>query len=360
MAKVPFPYTCSDVDRHGTRRWYVRAPPENRKQRIWAEPGTELFTQLYWEKRNGQKAARPKVTPAKPGTFRFIAEHYMRSATFKDLDPKLTQQPRRLILGKLIDQIGDYPAVIDPATIRQGRDRRGPGAAKDFMAALRQVYKVAIEDKLVSQDPTTGIKVKRPRTSGHHSWTLDDCLTYEAAWPLGTKQRTAYALGLYLACRRSDAVLLGQRMVRNGLIAYTQQKNRNTRPVHIVQPVVPPLREALTAWQGKGFTFLETDWDLPFSAAGFGGAFKEWCVKAGLPHCTFHGLRKATSARMAEAGYSTKQIQAVLGDSTMQQAEVYTQAADNARMAREALEGLYGEQIVPPSASSGTKSGKNT
>lgn len=126
----------------------------------------------------------------------------------------------------------------------------------------------------------------------------------------------------------------------------------------MVQPIVPPLREALDAWQGKGFTFLETEWGLPFTAAGFGGAFKEWCVEAGLPRCTFHGLRKATGARLAEGRYTTKQIQAVLGDKTMQQAEVYTEAADNALMARDALGGLYGEHTVPPKQARGTKTRK--
>lgn len=149
----------------------------------------------------------------------------MASADFKSLDPKLTQQPRRLILEKLIEKVGEYPAVIDPQTIRNAKDRKGYGAAKDFMAALRQVYHVAVRDKLVRVDPTIGITVNRPKTSGYYSWELEDCLAFEARWPLGTKPRKAYALGLYLACRRSDAVLLGRRMVRNEVIKYTQQKN---------------------------------------------------------------------------------------------------------------------------------------
>lgn len=367
MADKDWPFLFSDVDRHGRTRWFVRlrerTRPDGRrwrpKIRIRAARGTEAFTTQYWTARNGDALPAPaKPAPARRGTFRFIVEHYFQSDAFKQLD-KLTQKARRRILNKAIVSAGDQPAVLDPAKIRAGVERRGHGAAKDFRTALRKVYETALADRLVDADPTAGIKVRKKKTSGYHSWTLADCLAFEAKWPLGTKQRTAYAIGLYLAVRRSDAVQLGQRMLDGDTIRYTQQKNRNRDPVEMAQPVVAPLREALDAWRGRGFFFLETEYRLQFSAAGFGGAFKQWCVDAGLPHCTFHGLRKATAARLAELGYSTKQIQAVLGDRTLQQAEVYTRAADNKRMAREALTGLYGEQLDPPAPPRGSISAKN-
>lgn len=368
LADNDWPYLFSDYDRHGRKRYFVRLPKRQRPDGTWWRPkvrikaprGSEEFGIQYWAARSGDPVPpAPKPRMARRGTFRYIAEHYLRAprSPFQELD-KLTQNARRRILNKLIEAAGEQDAVLDPEKIREGVQRRGHGAAKDFRTALRKVYEFAIAEKLVAIDPTAGIKVRKKKTRGYYSWTLADCLAFEAKWPLGTKQRTAYALGLYLACRRSDVVRLGRQMIQSGQINYTQWKNRNKDPVHMVQPIVPPLQEALDAWKGKGLMFLETEYGKPFSIAGFGGTFTEWCEKAGLPMCTFHGLRKATAARLAEHGYSTKQIQAVLGDRTMQQAETYTLAADNERMARDALTGLYGEQMDPPVKVRGSNTGK--
>ena len=41
--------------------------------------------------------------------------------------------------------------------------------------------------------------------------------------------------------------------------------------------------------------------------------FKEQCYAACLPHCTFHGLRKAASRRLAEHGCTPHEIAAITG-----------------------------------------------
>lgn len=360
VTKIELPYLFHDRDRHGNVRWYVRLPPERRKVRIRAELGSEAFHNAYWAIRNGQ-APEPaaKRVCARPGSFRWLAEAYLASPDFKALDRHYTQRERRRVLDPLVEQIGDKPAVIEPRVIREAARSKDPAAAKKFMAALRAVYSYAIDAELVSTDPTAGIRARRPKSDGWHTWTLAECLQFEKAHPIGTMARTAYAVGIYLAARRSDAVKLGRPMERGDTVTYTQEKNRNRAPVRITQPIVPALREALNACQGKGLTWLETQYGRPFTIAGFGNRFHAWCIEADLPHCSFHGLRKATAARMAEAGASSRQIMAVLGDKTLQQAEVYTRGADNARMAKDALGGLYGEQIDPPAKSVGQKRRKS-
>ncbi len=47
---------------------------------------------------------------------------------------------------------------------------------------------------------------------------------------IGTKQRTADAIGIYTAQRISDAVLLGRQHIRKGRLEFTQQKNRRPLP----------------------------------------------------------------------------------------------------------------------------------
>jgi integrase len=67
-------------------------------------------------------------------------------------------------------------------------------------------------------------------------------------------------------------------------------------------PIHPVLRTIIDATPSGHLTFLITEFGKPFAVAGFGNWFREQCDIANLHHCTFHGLRKAASVRLAEAG----------------------------------------------------------
>jgi integrase len=89
---------------------------------------------------------------------------------------------------------------------------------------------------------------------------------------------------------------------------------------------------------GSGhLTFLVTKTGKSYGANDFSEQFRKWCDDAGLPkRCTFHGLRKAGCRRLAEAGCSANEIAAWSGQS-LREVERYTRAADQARLARNAL-----------------------
>jgi integrase len=58
------------------------------------------------------------------------------------------------------------------------------------------------------------------------------------------------------------------------------------------------------------------------------------------PHCKAHGLRKAALRRLAELGKSTRELAAVSGHQTLKEVERYTAAADQERLARQAIASL--------------------
>ena len=343
-----------DVDRHGNARYYFRAPGKS-KVRLQGDPGSEAFALAYFAARNGEPAPIARRTGPGRGTFAYIVRHYLTSRDFRALDRKLTQRPRERLLEALAEKIGHMPAVIDPMAIRQGVKDRTYAQGKEFLAALRAVYRLACDDGLVSTDPTAGIRRKQNVSEGHRTWTADDCAAYEERHPVGTQARTAYAIGLYTAQRIGDAVRIGRPHERDGRLRFTQAKNARRRPVVVDIPIVPPLRAALDAWQGKGLTWLETAYGQPFATGkGLQNKFREWCAEAGVhPECHFHGLRKAAAARMAEAGCTPHQIMAVLGHATHQQAATYTAKAQRAGMASDALGAVFGVS-VPPLSASGT------
>jgi len=93
----------------------------------------------------------------------------------------------------------------------------------------------------------------------------------------------------------------------------------------------------LYATKNEHLTFLTTARGGPFSSASFGNWFRDACEAAGLKGRTAHGLRKTAATRLADAGCTTKQIQAITGHATMREVERYTKAADQERLARQAI-----------------------
>src|SRR6185437_7287307 len=87
----------------------------------------------------------------------------------------------------------------------------------------------------------------------------------------------------------------------------------------------------------------------PFSAAGFGNKFRDWCNQANLPHCSAHGLRKATAARLAERGATAHEIMAITGHKSLEEVERYTRAARRGKLADSAMSKFKsGTSSVPP------------
>ena len=116
-----------------------------------------------------------------------------------------------------------------------------------------------------------------------------------------------------------------------------QRKNRAQHCDRTVHPraggVTPdPRRDA-----ERPPDFPHDRFNKPFTAAGFGNWFRYRCDAAGLPHCTFHGLRKAAARRLAEYGCTPHEIAAITGHATLKEIERYTKAASRKRLAASAM-----------------------
>ena len=84
-------------------------------------------------------------------------------------------------------------------------------------------------------------------------------------------------------------------------------------------------------------TFLTTEYGKPFTPNGFGNKFREWCNQAGLPHCSAHGVRKATATRMAERGAPAHEIMAITGHKSLAEVERYTREVERRKLADAAM-----------------------
>jgi integrase len=104
--------------------------------------------------------------------------------------------------------------------------------------------------------------------------------------------------------RGGDARTFSPKQRRNGLIEIWNEKVDKFTWV----PEPAQLTEAIEAMTVVGTdTLLVTEFGKPFSEKGFGNWFKKQCVRADLPHCTAHGVRKSTARQLADHVEATQQ-----------------------------------------------------
>jgi integrase len=126
---------------------------------------------------------------------------------------------------------------------------------------------------------------------------------------------------------------MGRQHIRDGVLSVRQQKTGRTLAI----PVHTELQAVLDTMPSQHLTFLITDRGEPFEPMAFTKWFKRCCDAAGLSQCSAHGLRKAACRRLAEAGCTANEIAAISGHTSLREVERYTKAADQARMARNAV-----------------------
>jgi len=179
-----------------------------------------------------------------------------------------------------------------------------------------------------------------------HTWTDDEIAQFEAHHPVGSKPPARLrALLLYTGQRRGDVIRMGRQHIKDGVLTITQQKTG----VRVAVPVHPQLRAIIDASAGvnANLTFIVTQRGKPFPGHSFTAWFRKHCDDAGLPkRCVVHGLRKAAGRKLAEAECRAHEIMAVLGHTTLKEAERYTKDFDRAKLARSAMARLGIETVT--------------
>jgi integrase/recombinase XerD len=344
--RIRLKHLVEDRDRHGNVRCYVRLPGK-RKVRIRTLPGTREFMEEYQAAiATAAEAPRRQADEAKKGSFRYLCRRYYASAAYKALDISTRNWQRRAIDEVAREHGGKPVAMMAPRHVRRLRDAKieTPAAANQLVKALCALFSWANEAEETTVNPTIGVKKLKYRSEGHHTWADEEIQQYYERHPLGTKPRLALDLLRYTTGRREDAPRLGRQHIREGRVRFRQAKNEHRNPIDIDIPLHPALAESIAAAKvSANMTFLLTEFGKPFTANGFGNKFKDWCRQANLPHCSAHGVRKATSTALAEAGATPHEIMAITGHQTLEEVERYTKAASRKKTADSAMAKLRGK-----------------
>lgn len=338
-------------DRHGKRRFYFRRG-KGRRVALPADIGSPEFDEAYGKALAGELMPKPQPKGlAAPGTIAALIAAYrqnaayvgLRATTKKGYTTRLSvlevKHGHRSVRGLTRERI--MSGILQPYADK-------PGAALSLLKMLRILIRHAMNLGWLDRDPSIGIK--RPKTEEIRAWTEDEIETFERHWAIGTKQRLAFALFLYTGQRRSDVHRMTWADYRGSLIHVVQQKTRK----RLVIPVHPWLAKHLALAERDTPTIVATAFGKPFTVAGFSQFMRTAITDAGLPlECQPHGLRKAAGRRLAEAGCSAHEIMSILGHQTLAEAERYTRDADQARLAKTAMEKMVGQKStdIPQTAS---------
>ncbi len=224
MKHPHWPHLERRVSRHGVVCWYVRRG-HGFRTRLRAPVGTPEFEAEYLAALRGETPSKQKGPAA--GTLGWLWERYCDSSAWLALSPA-TRRQRENIMKHVLKGAARAPlGEITKQVIVAGRERRRetPSQANNYLNTLRHLFAWAVEAELVKSNPVEGVKtLKRPKTGGFRVWTEEEIARFEAHWPLGTRERLAFAVYLYTGLRRGDAARLGRPHVKDGLISIDTEK----------------------------------------------------------------------------------------------------------------------------------------
>jgi integrase len=237
-----------------------------------------------------------------------------RSAIFKRYRKAQGARPVKTITGEAIER----------ALYAKG----GHGAVNEYKA-LKPVFEHLRRLGFIRKNPLVGIELDKPKIQGFPVADAEDIAAFQKRWPVGTRERLIFDLGLYTGAARSDLAKLGRKNIKGDLLIYERQKSKVKARV----PLTAELRAVIDRTPDIAPSFILTEQGKPFKAASLGNEFGNAAREAGI-ESRLHGLRKAFCIYWAENNASTHQIAAMAGHMSLSEVERYTRAADRERMVK--------------------------
>lgn len=339
VATVKLAYVDRFRDPRGAWRYYFRRSRASQRVPLPGRPGDPEFMAAY---QIAIAAFEPGTTSrammAAAGSVDSLAVAYYRSPSFLGLKRSTQIQYRREIDrwretngAKRIVSL-QRRHITDQMAARFAGG--GPEAANNLLRVIRLLCTFAVENDWRRDNPALRIKKFKMRGDGFVAWSEDDIAKYLKHWKAGTRERLALLLLLYTGQRRGDVIQMGRQHVSGDMIRVKQGKTG----AQLVIPMHPDLKRVLSKLPKEGLAFLTTQYGKPFKeSSSFGNQFRAWCNAAGLKNRSAHGLRKSAAVRLVEAGCSTKEVQAITGHASLREVERYTKAAEQEKLARQAI-----------------------
>jgi integrase len=358
--KVELKYLNQYKDRRGNLKIYYRRNRKLKGIELTARPpGSPEFMQQYESAQRKHALELGMQRQIAHRSLEWLICEYKKGDDWKRLgDGTKAQKNNRF--AQYLPRFGHLPIdMLDRVGVRKIRDEKedAPAAANQRLKDLKAVFYWAKAEEIVDSNPVLeveklALKKKPDGTKGHRTWTKAEVARFLDYYPLGTKQHLAMCVFLYTGTRVSDACRLGPANLEDGTITFVEVKNSgkvnkegetNAKVTRI--PMLEPLRLSLEAYNATqkviGMTWIAHSSGRSYNPKTISSWFVDQAKAAGFESgLTPHGIRKCAATFMADAGATNKQLMAVFGWKKMEQAELYTAAADAKLLAKEGLEKL--------------------
>ena len=137
----------------------------------WSQP---IWTVLHHRHRRSKTARRKRS--ARAGIF---------SQNFREAHGDLP----------LYRTIGGRRVAAHAGTYAAHREQKGRDTVRqrNFLNTLRSMFRWAMKEGRIPDDPPLGVTREKVKTMGYKTWSEDHIARFEAGYPIGTKGRLAFA-----------------------------------------------------------------------------------------------------------------------------------------------------------------------
>lgn len=318
-------------------------------------PHTPAFDAAYQAAIEGRAAKKAQVIPMpgamQPGSLDAAWRLVQTTAKWKRLDIKSQQLYTRYIEEFLNSRVGGIRTGEGPCSDFKPRHvaaaldalSETPHKARILFVVLQKLMRVAVQQEWIEYDSTASVDKPDVKTEGKKAWPPEVCAQFERHWPIGTQARTAYEIAKWLGTRRSDVASIRWDQIVTRIIdgeavegfLFVQYKGRNRDGAFAkFHPISPMLAEALAPLDRTTGTVLTTVDGTPYKILSMTAMMWRWRRLAGIEAgYSFHGLRHAMGAMLADADASDQQVQDVLGHATISEQNKYKKQRNQARSA---------------------------
>ena len=325
------------ADRHGRKRYRFRKtglPTYHFKH----APGSPEFLAEYHAAKNAEKPVAERYAPF---TYDALIDSFYRTPRWLQSRDSTQKTYRGIIEGFRAKNGTKDVRRVKTESIEKKLTKMAetPSAANNLRKVLARLHRHAIKLGWRTDNPVSATDAFKTNGGGFHCWTEDELAAFDKRWPYGTKERLAKELLLWTALRKSDVLKVGPANRIGDRLALYHTKNDSETALSMSPGLIQALHGS-TVTEGP---YIQTIHGEPYTSTGFYNWFKRACVKAGIPHCSPHGLRKAISRRLAESGATVLEGRAVTGHKTDKEFMKYAESARRTVMAERALANLHKE-----------------
>lgn len=328
-------YLQKHITRHGKVAWYVRVR-RGKLIRLRAAYGSEAFWDEYRAALGGVPLPNPKPNSA---SLQWLYDRYRESMAWSNLS-RATRRQRENILLHVMEKAGTEAFLtLDSAAVEAGLDdrRATPAQARNYLDAVRGLFKWAKANKHVPVDPTAS--VERPQRvrddEGHKVWSEEDVTAYRKKWLVGSRERLWFELLYATGLRRGDVVRVGKQHIRDGILSIKTEKTG----MEVNLPLDATILKLIEIGPTADLALVCGKNGKPLTKETFGNFFRQACMDAGVK-VRAHGVRKHAATLRADHGYTEAELEAHFGWTGGYMASLYTRSANRKKLAKDAAKKL--------------------